>query len=130
MNRKERAIARRKYCSIHTRARKLLLAVRPMHRTYHVPGRFALRYLSTRRTHEACNDEVRYEALRFSIPHTMRDWPENVLRYVVRESAALRFNTHCTHEYDCCGNWYTSAYYVRRIDRRTLEVHLKHYRNV
>lgn len=130
MNRKERKIERAKNSKCIARYRTLHLAIRPMHRVYHLPDNFTLRYLSTRRTHARLDGDAVYEERRFSIPHTMRGWPEDVLLYVARLTGVYNFNTHCTHEYDCCGSWYTRVYNARRVNRRELVICMYHYCNI
>lgn len=40
------------------------------------------------------------------------------------------FSNRCCHDYDCCGQWYTSVGRIRRVSRRRWVVRLRHYRNL
>lgn len=40
------------------------------------------------------------------------------------------FNTHCTHDYDCCGYWYGKVICVDKVRGRTWRVNVRHVRNI
>lgn len=46
-----------------------------------------------------------------------------ILRYIAHD-----WSTYCTHDHDCCGNWYRTCW--ARIDGRRLTLTTHHCRNV
>jgi hypothetical protein len=53
---------------------------------------------------------------------------------IANDEIAQRWNhnpdgDYCQHSYDCCGNWYSDAIRIRRVNQRVL-VTQNHYRNV
>lgn len=59
--------------------------------------------------------------------------PENLPRKFLKDYMHEHIDTHCHHEYDCCGNWYASALTykgVREVYTNIYSVVVSYRRNV